>query len=208
MPLRNLVNVTVTTAIITLVLAGCGAGTAPEIAGTPESIAKQVAADFLSIPATDISLVSITPQEFNDSSLDCPEPGMSYLQVLTAGHRAIVEADGRRFDVRVSGSHGRICRRNKVQPPGSSAPPRSDIATLIDLARQDLARHLATEAPDIQVLEIKPVNAREVVKDCSPDCGDSLKQCGYMIALMHDGRRYDYHADRENVAPCPPILKM
>ena len=208
MPFTAPANVAIATAIIALVLAGCGVATGPDTAGTPESIAKRVAAEFLAISATDVSLVSITPREFNDSSLDCPEPGTSSLQVLTAGHRVIVEADGRRFDVRVSGSHGRICRRNKVQPPASSTPPRSDVATLIDLARQDLARLLATEAPDIQVLEIKPVNAREVVKDCSPDCGDSLKQCGYMIALMHDGRRYNYHADRENVAPCPPILNM
>lgn len=208
MPFANLVNLRVTTAIIFLMLAGCGAGTAPEIAGTPESIAKQVAADFLSTPATDVTLVSITPQEFNDSSLDCPEPGMSYLQVLTPGYRVIVEADGRRFDVRVSGAHGRICRRNKANPLSSSAPPRSNVSTLIDLARKDLARHLAAESSDILVLEVHPLNAQTVVKGCSPECDDSSIQCGYMIGFIHDGRRYDYHADQKKVAPCPPILTM
>jgi hypothetical protein len=87
----------------------------------PGSIAKTLAAEFLSVPVTDTTLVSVSAQEFNDSSLDCPEPGMSYLQVLTPGYRVIVEADGRRFDVRVSGNFGRICRRKKSAAPASQS---------------------------------------------------------------------------------------
>jgi hypothetical protein len=88
----------------------------------PGSIATTLVAEFLSVPVTDTTLVSVSAQEFNDSSLDCPEPGMSYLQVLTPGYRVIVEADGRRFDVRISGDFGRICRRKKSgAPAGQSA---------------------------------------------------------------------------------------
>lgn len=101
-------------------------------ATSPEMVATQVVSEFLSVPATDVSVISAEAQEFNDSSLGCPVPGMSYMQVLTPGHRVVVEADGRRFDIRVSGGHGKICHRQKPgqkpskppQPPASTATAR------------------------------------------------------------------------------------
>ena len=43
---------------------------------------------------------------------------MSYLQVVTPGHRVLMEADGRRFDVRVTDGFGRLCRQRK--PSGNN----------------------------------------------------------------------------------------
>jgi hypothetical protein len=34
--------------------------------------------------------------DWNDSSLGCPEPGMSYLQTITPGYRLVLAADGER----------------------------------------------------------------------------------------------------------------
>lgn len=87
--------------------------TTPPAAASPATIAQQVVANFLSVPTAAVAVVSTEAQEFNDSSLGCPEPGMSYLQALTPGHRVIVEAEGRRFDIRVSGGYGKICHRQK-----------------------------------------------------------------------------------------------
>ena len=111
-------------AVITLLLVACGEPTPANKLG-PNEIARQTIADFLSLPVTDTTLVSSEANKFNDASLGCPEPGMSYAQAITPGHRIVIEADGRRFDVRVAGTHGRICRRNAKNPPsdyGSSKP--------------------------------------------------------------------------------------
>lgn len=35
--------------------------------------------------------------DWNDSSLGCPEPGMSYLQAITPGYRLVLTADGARY---------------------------------------------------------------------------------------------------------------
>ena len=191
--------------VVVALTCSCDAQTPPATPGDPEFVAKQVVAGFLSVPAADITLVSLTAQEFNDSSLGCPEPGMSYLQALTPGHRVIVEAEGRRFDIRVSAGHGRICRRTKSQTPEQEPGPRSPVSALIDLARKDLARHLQTEPGEITVLEVRPLTAQNIAEGCSPECNDPLKQCGYRIGLLHDGRRYEYHANQERVAPCPPL---
>jgi len=174
----------------------------------PATVAKQVVAELLSVPVTEVTIVSTRAQEFSDSSLGCPEPGMSYLQALTSGHQVIVEADGRRFDIRVSGGHGKICHRQKTGKNPGKPPVNTPASALIDLARHDLAKFLQTEVAQIAVLEVRPFNAGTPIKGCTPDCGNSKEQCGYMIGLFHDGRRYDYHANQNEVEPCPPILTM
>lgn len=177
-------------------------------ATNPETVAKQVVADFLSVPITEVTMVSTREQEFSDSSLGCPEPGMSYLQVLTSGHQVIVEADGRRFDIRVSGEHGKICHRQKTGKNPRKPPLRVPAAALIDLARKDLAVFLQTNVEEITILEVRPFIAGTPINGCTPACRDSKNQCGYMIGLFHDGRRYDYHANQDKAQPCPPLLAM
>jgi len=174
----------------------------------PEILAKHVVADFLSIPTADVILLSNQKTEFGDSSLDCPEPGISYLQALTSGYRIAAEADGRRFDIRVAGGHAKICHRQKPAKKPSQLPAGSQASALIDLARHDLAEVLQTEIEEVTVMQVRPYNAGTPIQGCTPDCGASKDRCGYMIGLFHDGRRYDYHANQNSVAQCPPLLTM
>ena len=60
--------------------------------------AKEDLAQRLSISATEINLVEITEVEWTDSSLDCPQPGMNYLQVITPGYRIVLEAGGQPYE--------------------------------------------------------------------------------------------------------------
>jgi len=92
----------------------------------PQTVARRLVAESMSLPLDQVVLISVEQQDFSDSSLGCPSPGMSYQQVITPGHKVLVEADGRRFDVRVTGAYGKICHRRKPgaprEPPG---PPES-----------------------------------------------------------------------------------
>lgn len=176
----------------------------------PAAIATRVVADFLSIPASEITLVSVESKEFADPSLGCPAPGMSYAQVITPGHRVIVEAEGRRFDVRVSGSSGKICRKpvDKIVPDRSGEPPpgpTSPVTSKVERARADLAARLDVAANDIAVLDVRPYIPGTVVSGCRPECGNASDGCGIVIGLYYDGRRYDYHAHRDGAVPCPEL---
>jgi len=155
-----------------------------------------------------VKVVSVETREFSDSSLDCPQPGMSYLQVITPGHRVLLEADGRRFDVRTSGGQGRICRRRKPDIPdgpdeaaGRDAPAT---ASLADSARRALAARLDTQPDAIGVLGIRSRRPGESLPGCQPDCEDAVA-CGYVIELLFDRRQYTYLGNGGNVAPCPAI---
>ncbi len=54
-------------------------------------------------------VISLEAMNFADGSLDCPQPGMVYPQVITPGYWVLLEGGSQSFDVRVSGDRGRIC---------------------------------------------------------------------------------------------------
>lgn len=204
---------------ITLLVTGCGEGPSGSTAAPaqldreptePDEIAKQVVAGFLSVPVSEITLVSVEAKDFGDPSLGCPEPGMAYPQVITPGHRVILEADGRRFDVRVSGKHGRICRKpGRTGPssgsdgdrPGNSSP----VTSQIDQARSNLAARLDLDATDIRVTDVRPYETGIASPGCRPECGNSGGDCGYLIGLYFEGRRYEYHSHAGRTEPCPAL---
>lgn len=66
-----------------------------------QNLVEQAKADLaqrLSIPASQIILLEATEAEWSDSSLDCPQPGMSYLQVITPGYRILLEANNTQYE--------------------------------------------------------------------------------------------------------------
>lgn len=60
--------------------------------------AKEDLAQRLSISANQINLVDAPEVEWSDSSLDCPQPGIDYLQVITPGYRILLEAGGQEYE--------------------------------------------------------------------------------------------------------------
>lgn len=60
--------------------------------------AKEDLAQRLPISVANIHLVEITGEEWSDSSLDCPQPGMEYLQVITPGFRILLEVAGNIYE--------------------------------------------------------------------------------------------------------------
>lgn len=61
-------------------------------------VAKQALATALSIDPATITVVSVTPVEWNDSSLGCPKPDQTYIQVITPGYMVRLEAAGKGYE--------------------------------------------------------------------------------------------------------------
>lgn len=80
----------------------------------PEAIARRVAVAHTGAAPEKIAIISVVAVEFSDSSLGCPSPDMAYLQVITPGHKVVVEvsqddSSSQTLDVRVSGGFGLVC---------------------------------------------------------------------------------------------------
>lgn len=60
--------------------------------------AKEDLAQRAAISTAQIQVVDATEVEWSDSSLGCPQPGMSYLQVITPGYRIALQANGIQYE--------------------------------------------------------------------------------------------------------------
>lgn len=65
-----------------------------QFANNAIEVARQALADELACHPATITVGDITPTEWNDSSLGCPQPGMMYLQVITPGFQIVLEHNG------------------------------------------------------------------------------------------------------------------
>jgi hypothetical protein len=86
--------------------------------------AKEDLADQLSIRKDQISLVETIEVTWPDSSLGCPQKGVSYLQVLTPGYKIILEAGGNQYEYHSDESIQLIsCPVQPAPIPGNSVNP-------------------------------------------------------------------------------------
>jgi len=79
----------------------------------------------LGVPASDIEVVSEDAVMWNDGSLGCPQPGMSYVQVLIGGFRIILKHGENTYDYHAGPSTIFLCERvdlpRKLTPvPGTT----------------------------------------------------------------------------------------
>src|SRR2546422_8142554 len=73
------------------------------------ALARRTLAAKLSLPIERIKIVSVSPVEWRDSSLGCPERGMVYTPVLTPGYKVTLRAADRDHVVHVARTHVVIC---------------------------------------------------------------------------------------------------
>jgi hypothetical protein len=172
----------------------------------PNTVARQTVAAALGINETEARVISREQRDFADGSLDCPQPGTAYAQVITPGFRILVEANGRRFDVRVAGTGGRICYRRKPSPDqqaDDSTRPRE----LGEAARQDLALRLGVLPQSVTVTDLRRLKPGDTLPGCGEVCArdGAASACGVGVRLRVGEQDFDYLALSTGVRPCPEI---
>ena len=65
-----------------------------DAAGSPETVAREALAEKVGVAPDAPGLVAYDEMEWSDASLDCPEPGMMYAQVITPGFKLVFEHGG------------------------------------------------------------------------------------------------------------------
>jgi hypothetical protein len=167
----------------------------------PGTLARELVAAQVGIAPAEVRVWAVTPRTFADAGLGCPAPGMAYAQVLTPGHVVVVEADGRRFDVRVAGNSGRICHAPKGTAPAARPAPRDPAGeTAANRARHDLAGVIGVPADAIAIVETHARGPKEGL----PGCGGAPAGPGEtVLTLGVDGRQYRYVLRGDVATPCP-----
>ena len=126
-----------------IILAGCGTASGqsmnsqPATINTPQTsvntgpepmvaLARADLAQKTGKSQSNIRLKSVTEREFPDTSLGCPQPGISYAQVITPGYVIVLETGTRRFEYHTDrGSSIVLCEPVAGVPIGVEDVPAS-----------------------------------------------------------------------------------
>lgn len=95
-------------------------------------------------PAADLKLLSYAPADWPDTSLGCPEPDKSYVQVSTPGWKLLIDRRGEAYEFHTDRDGVSIvnCTALKAQDPGTvNVVERAGLrgATVVTLLRRDAA---------------------------------------------------------------------
>lgn len=184
-------------------------GTQRALESAEISIATRAAAVFseeMDIPISQVSVVSVRPVNWPDSSIGCPQPGQAYAQVITPGHKIAVRARGEIHVMHEAGGKPFLCKRRK--PVAELTPKRELVwAAMATAAREDLAAQLGVTVDDLTVRDARRKRFDDASLDC-PQGGVSYPATpveGYVIVLSHGQRLFSYNTDLDRVVLCPAI---
>jgi hypothetical protein len=97
----------------------------PVTGEVPSRILNAIVADLadrLRVAPPQIEITRAESVIWNDGSLGCPEPGMSYTQAQVRGYWVVLEYDGQSFDYRATeGGFFRLCQNPELLPPSTPA---------------------------------------------------------------------------------------
>ena len=81
-----------------------------------------------------IQLVSVEAVEWSDASLGCPQPGMMYAQVITAGYRVVLEVEGRRYEYHTDAGQSVVFCEEKpiIAEPTVPSPVKPGLEGLVE----------------------------------------------------------------------------
>lgn len=188
-------------------------GLAMKTNGNEQAVAEAalgIASEYLRVSQEALEVISVQAVDWPDSSLGCPQPGRSYLQVITPGHKALVRHGERVVPVHMAKASGFVCEPESGQAGPMELKPRIlrlPPEQLEELARADLAQRLSVPRNDIRVLSRQAVEWQDTSLGC-PEKGQDYQQKptrGFVIRLAHKGEEYRYHSDQLRVFPCPAV---
>ena len=199
-------------AALAMLVTGCQAA-APSTKEEPADVRDPIAdlavhalASELEVAQDRISVVSVAAVDWPDSSVGCPKPGMSYLTVITPGHKVILKVEDRTYAVHEAKGKAFVCQQPAISTETASGGSRTQ-DRLILTARADLAKRLGVPVPAIQAAGVTSKTFDDASLGC-PRPGMQYAQVlteGWILTLRHGNRDFTYHGDAHHVIPCPDI---
>jgi len=169
-------------------------------------LAQQAASEALSesidVPLTSIQVVG-TPQAevWSDSSLGCPRPEESYLQVETPGFSIVFMVDGQTYDVHTDSSGNAVVCGGDANTVGGRDPIAAEF---IADTRRDLTQRLNVTEAEITLVSSDSVTWSDTSLGCRIPGReyDAMQVAGYRIIFEVDEIRYTYHTDQQRFVFC------
>jgi|GEM_PF-1452015 len=168
--------------------------------------ARSVLASHLELPdAADADLISVTAQQWSDSSLGCGKAGEMAAQVITDGHQVVLVLAGLRHQVHVTTRSGRVCERTQgmLHMPRRSVS-RSMLPRLQQRAISSLAQEIGVDPGTITLGKVAVASWPDASMGCA-ESGIDYAQVpvnGYLLPLHVGGKTITYRTDGRRLTQC------
>ncbi len=154
----------------------------------------------LKVAPDKVQLVSAEPVDWPNSSLGCPKPGMSYMQVIVPGFRVRLAVGDRQHEVHTGRGQAIVC--DAAADP--AAPPRSPAVkpgiAAADRAKQHLATTLGVKADDVSIGPIRTWRATD--PPCAPPAGTTADGETFAVELKRGTTTFRYRATPDAAWAC------
>lgn len=184
---------------LTLLAAGMPGDRGLEAVG----LARETLARELGVEAGAFVVHKVEAVEWRDTSLGCPEKGMSYAQVIVPGYRVVLEHEGRAHHVHIGGGRAVRCEPSSRRATGSGDKAVA-AARAAGLAREDLARRLGVPTAAVKIRRLKWATWPDTSLGCAEPNRTyaQVETEGLLVELEVAGKTHEYHAAGEQVVPC------
>ena len=154
-------------------------------------------AEQLGLSDEALTLVSTEKVTWPDTSLGCPQPDMTYAQVLTPGWRVVlVDDEGQEYNVHTAESREKfiICESSIAS---KAAPPYRDNPA-VEAAIEALVEERGVAVESVTVIDVTAVEWRNSCLGCEKPNQQCLMVItpGYRITLKSGAETYTLHTDR------------
>lgn len=164
---------------------------------TALDLAMDALAERADLTAISVQQQRVQPTQWPNSSLGCPQPGMSYLDVIVPGFLVSLMADGKPYTVHVGNGRAVVCDSIMEELEASRSKGQA-VMNVYQAARVDLAGRLMIDPNEVKVTGMKSESWTDSSLGC-PAEGIEYEQGtveGFAINLECRGRTYEYHSDR------------
>jgi hypothetical protein len=161
------------------------------------ALARRTVSTRLSIPPERIDTLGVSPAEWRDSSLGCPEPGTAYTPALSSGYAVTLRANDREHVVHVAGGRAVICstRPDPKQPP---TPMVSSSLKAAAAVRAALAARLGIEPSRVRIVSTRPFRS---TTSC-PAAPASPKGTALIVDAEASAQIFRYYSDDTQALSC------
>jgi hypothetical protein len=171
-----------------------------EPAKAAAALAQKTLAARLMVAIETIRIVRVSPAEWRDSSLGCPERGMTYTPRVVRGFRVRLREDerGREHDVHVAGSRAIVCASHDDARPSATALMGAPLKAR-EAVRAALAVRLGIDPAGVRVVSMRPAAAGS--RDCAaaPAARDGA---AFLVDAEAQARSFRYYVDAAVVVDC------
>jgi hypothetical protein len=139
----------------------------------------------------------VSPAQWRDSSLGCPERGIRYAQNLTSGSEVKLRQGERDHIVHVGGGRAVVCG-SKSDPRLSAAPLISASLKAADAVRAALAARLRLDPGQVRIVSTRPSRSASACAAAPTEA----KGAAFIVEAEAAARTFRYYADDARTVSC------